>query len=84
MAIEAVVFDLGGVFFPWSSPDFFTRWAERLGCDPAALHANLCSSVRLIQLRSRRKRRAFVALTDCAIAAGTWRYTPANQDLELL
>jgi putative hydrolase of the HAD superfamily len=36
--IRAVVFDLGGVFFPWPSPDYFARWAGRLDVAPDRLH----------------------------------------------
>jgi len=30
-SIQAVLFDIGGVFFPWPLPDFFESWKARLG-----------------------------------------------------
>ena len=31
MPIRAVVFDIGGVFFPWPATEYFHEWAERQG-----------------------------------------------------
>lgn len=39
--IRAVVFDLGGVFFPWPQAAFFARWEARLGITPAGLQRML-------------------------------------------
>jgi putative hydrolase of the HAD superfamily len=39
--IQAVAFDLGGVFFPWPSREYFERWAVRHGLDSRSLDALL-------------------------------------------
>jgi len=31
--VRAVIYDIGGVFLPWPGPDYFARWAKRLGFD---------------------------------------------------
>lgn len=36
--IRAVVFDIGGVFFPWPSPEYFARWAGFLDIASERLH----------------------------------------------
>ena len=41
MTIRAILFDLGGVFFPWPSPEFFAAWERRFGLEPGRLHALL-------------------------------------------
>ncbi|MBI3971762.1 MAG: HAD family phosphatase [Chloroflexi bacterium] len=38
LPIRAVLFDIGGVFFPWPQADFFARWAERLGIASGSFH----------------------------------------------
>lgn len=37
MPIRAILFDLGGVFFPWPAPEFFAQWERRFGLQPGAL-----------------------------------------------
>jgi putative hydrolase of the HAD superfamily len=37
MPIRALVFDIGGVFFPWPAEEYFTEWGKRLGVDGARL-----------------------------------------------
>ena len=37
MPIRAILFDLGGVFFPWPAPEFFAQWEGRFGLEPGAL-----------------------------------------------
>jgi putative hydrolase of the HAD superfamily len=36
--IRAVLFDIGGVFFPWPKPAFFMDWATRLALEPGQIH----------------------------------------------
>jgi putative hydrolase of the HAD superfamily len=40
-AIEAILFDIGGVFFPWPPPSYFADWAARLRIAPEEFAALL-------------------------------------------
>jgi putative hydrolase of the HAD superfamily len=44
MSIRALIFDIGGVFFPWPGPRYFTEWAYRHGVAPAQLEQLLWHS----------------------------------------
>lgn len=39
--VRAVVFDLGGVFFPWPAEDYFARWADHVGISADRLPQHL-------------------------------------------
>lgn len=41
MPIRAVIFDIGGVFFPWPRPAFFEDWEARLGLRAGQLQPHL-------------------------------------------
>jgi len=41
-AIEAILFDLGGVVFDIDFPRAFAHWARSAGCDPGELRARFC------------------------------------------
>jgi putative hydrolase of the HAD superfamily len=38
LPIRAIVFDIGGVFFPWPQPDFFAHWEEKMRIMPGTLN----------------------------------------------
>jgi len=38
LPIRAVLFDIGGVFFPWPPPAFFRQWEARLTIAPGHIH----------------------------------------------
>ena len=38
LPIRAVLFDIGGVFFPWPKPAFFMDWATQRAIDPGRIH----------------------------------------------
>jgi epoxide hydrolase-like predicted phosphatase len=41
LPIRAVIFDIGGVFFPWPQPSFFEDWEARQGLAPGQLEPRL-------------------------------------------
>ena len=38
LPIRAVLFDIGGVFFPWPQPAFFMDWETQLAIEPGQIH----------------------------------------------
>jgi putative hydrolase of the HAD superfamily len=38
LPVRAVLFDIGGVFFPWPQPAFFIDWETRLAIEPGQIH----------------------------------------------